>query len=79
MVLLSTEPVDGAQLAPGGAFSGFAGGVTVTQDDGKFWISGLVPDTSIGLQATLGARASSIVTVRAGPGAVWRDVTLRLP
>lgn len=81
------NPVEGARVIahydaradPAGVFSGFAGGVTVTQDDGKFWINGLVPDTSIGLQATLGARASGIVTVRAGPGAVWRDVTLRLP
>ena len=66
------------RLEAGGLFGGLAGGLVVTGDDGKFWITGLVPDTPIGLQATLGVRASDVVTVKVGPGSTWSGVTQRL-
>ena len=60
-------------------FSSFAGGATVTGEDGKFWVVSLVPETPIRLQATRGGRESNVVTVNVGPGALWTDVKLRLP
>ena len=67
------------RLQAAGLYSSLAGGIIVTGDDGKFWINGLVPDTPIGLQASLDGWMSEIVTVNMGPGSVWRDVVLRMP
>ena len=80
------EPVTGAlvsatypDLAAAGLLEGFVGGRPLTGADGVFALRGLVPDTSIALQAELDGRRSAVETVSVGPGMRRLDIVLTLP
>lgn len=66
-------------MAAGGMIESFVGGQPWTATDGTFRLDGLVPDTSIALQADLDGRRSSVHTIRVGPGMMQSGIVLTLP
>lgn len=86
-VLDRGEPVTGSRIHVGydrsmlgaGTLAGFIRGRVMTNSEGMFRVSGLVPDTTIGLQAELNGRLSDIVTIRAiVPGMEQPGIVLRM-
>ena len=55
-----------------------AGGHMVTNEEGQFRITGLVPDNPIALQAELNGRLSDVVTVEIDPGTEQQNIVLRM-
>lgn len=68
----------GRSLQGADILAGLARGFMVAGQEGEFGISGLVPDTSILLQAELGGRLSDVVTVQVAPGTERTGVVLRM-
>ena len=68
----------GRSLMGADVLAGLARGFMVTGQEGKFRISGLVPDTPILLQAEIGGRLSDVVTVQIAPGTERMGVVLRM-
>ena len=80
------EPVTGAfvsarypNLAGASLLEGFIGGRPLTRTDGVFALHGLVPDTSIALQAELNGQRSTVHTITVTPGMRLSDIILTMP
>lgn len=80
------DPVAGAvvtaaypELAGAGLVEDFVGGWPLSRPDGVFALDGLVPDTSIALQAELDGRRSAVETVSITPGTKRSGIVLTLP
>ena len=66
-------------LAGAGLVEGFIGGRPVAGPEGAFLLYGLIPDTTIALQAELNGRLSAVETISVGPGMQRVGVVLTLP
>ena len=80
------DPVAGAvvtaaypEMGGAGLVEDFVGGWPVTRPDGAFALDGLMPDTTIALQAELGSRRSAVETISVTPGTTRLNIVLTLP
>ena len=80
------EPVTGASVnavypdtAGAGLLEGFVGGRSSTETDGVFALRGLVPDTTVKLQAEIDGRRSAVETISIRPGTKRSGIVLTLP
>ena len=79
------NPVRGAQIrvsydstvTAGSMVAGFVGGKTVTDEDGQFGISGLVPDSLVTVYGEKANERTNSVTISVGAGQVHEGVVLR--
>lgn len=79
----SGDPLEGARIAweygdidGGGLLQALIGGQTMTEADGVFRLNGIVPDTSLTLQAVVDDSRSNTVTVSVGPGMIQAGIVL---
>lgn len=67
------------ELGGAGLVEDFVGGVPLSRPDGVFALDGLVPNTTIALQAELGGRRSEVETISITPGTKRSGIVLTLP
>ena len=61
-----------------GMLESFTSGLLLSNDDGEFYLFGLIPDVPIEIQAMLGDQLTDIVSVTVPPGMARTDVELTI-